>query len=302
MSDPVAVGTAPQAADTEPQATLLTDAWRDLRRNPIFIVVSVLVLLMLLLAAFPGLFAGWFGHGDPRVCDLSLSAHAATSGHPFGFDKQGCDLYANVIYGARASISVGVLVTAISLLIALVLGSLSGFYGRIVDAVISRITDIFFGFPFILGALVVLTSFNTRNIWTVSLVLALFGWPTMTRLMRSTVLSVKQMDYVTAARGLGASDWRIIRKHILPNAIAPVIVIATISIGSIIVAEASLTFLGIGLQAPAISWGLQLSTAQNDFQQHPHLLLYPSLFLSVTVLSFIVLGDIVRDVLDPRLR
>jgi oligopeptide transport system permease protein len=124
----------------------------------------------------------------------------------------------------------------------------------------------------------------------------------MTRLMRSTVLSVKQMDYVTAARGLGASDWRIIRKHILPNAIAPVIVIATITIGSVIVAEASLTFLGVGLQAPAISWGLQLANAQNNFQTHPHLLLYPSIFLSVTVLSFILLGDVIRDALDPRLR
>lgn len=283
-------------------ATLLADAWHDLRRNPVFLIAGFIVVVMILLAAFPGLFAGWFGHGNPRVCPLSRSGDGSSAGHPFGFDMQGCDVYANVIYGARASVSVGVLVTAMSLVIALTLGSLAGYYGRIIDTLLSRLTDIFFGFPFILGALVVLTSFNTRNVWTVSLVLALFGWPTMTRLMRSTVLSVKQMDYVTAARGLGASDWRIIRKHIIPNAIAPVIVIATITIGTVIVAEASLTFLGVGLQAPSISWGLQLANAQNNFQTRPHLLIYPSIFLSVTVLSFILLGDVIRDALDPRLR
>ncbi|HEX3814000.1 MAG TPA: ABC transporter permease [Mycobacteriales bacterium] len=305
MSDSLMSSEAGVAAEVEPtgrQATLLADAWHDLRRNPIFLIGGFIVLVMLAVAAFPGLFAGWFGHGDPRVCVLGRSGDPSSGGHPFGFDMQGCDVYANVIYGARASVSVGVLVTAMSLALAMTLGSIAGFYGKLIDTLLSRLTDIFFGFPFILGALVVLTSFDTRNVWTVSLVLALFGWPTMTRLMRSTVLSVKQMDYVTAARGLGASDWRIIRKHILPNAIAPVIVIATITIGSVIVAEASLTFLGVGLQAPAISWGLQLANAQNNFQTHPHLLLYPSIFLSVTVLSFILLGDVIRDALDPRLR
>lgn len=305
MTDNLMSSEATVAGEAEPtgrQATLLADAWYDLRRNPIFLIAGFVVLLMIAIAAFPSLFAGWFGHGDPRACVLNNSGAGSSGGHPFGLDMQGCDVYANVIYGARASVSVGVLVTAMSLVLAIGLGSIAGFYGKVVDALLSRLTDIFFGFPFILGALVVLTSFDTRNVWTVSLVLALFGWPTMTRLMRSTVLSVKQMDYVTAARGLGASDWRLIRKHILPNAIAPVIVIATITIGSVIVAEASLTFLGVGLQAPAISWGLQLANAQNNFQAHPHLLVYPSIFLSITVLSFILLGDVIRDAFDPRLR
>ncbi|NEE04048.1 ABC transporter permease [Phytoactinopolyspora halotolerans] len=283
-------------------ATLRGDAWQDLRRNPLFWISGFLVLLMIVLAAIPDLFAGWFGNGDPRVCDLGRSNESPTAGHPFGFDKQGCDVYANVIHGARASISVGVLVTVLSLLIAVVLGAAAGYRGKWVDALISRVTDIFFGFPFILGALVILVSMNVRNIWTVSLVLALFGWPTMTRVMRSSVLSVKQMDYVVAARGLGADGWWLVRKHILPNAIAPVMVMATIAIGTAIVAEAVLTFLGVGLQAPAISWGLQLSNAQNDFQIASHLLIYPSIFLSVTVLSFIVLGDVIRDAFDPRLR
>jgi oligopeptide transport system permease protein len=287
--------------DSERRASFLGDAWRQLRRNPIFWFAGTVVAAMVLMAIAPGAFAGWFGHGDPRVCDLSSSGGVPTAGHPFGFDKQGCDVYANVVYGARASISVGVLVTLGSLVLAVVLGSLAGFYGRLVDVVVSRLTDVFFGFPFILGALVVLTSFQTRNVWTVSLVLAMFGWPTLTRLMRSTVLATKDLEYVTAARALGASDARVVLRHILPNAIAPVIVIGTLSVGGVIVAEAALTFLGIGLQSPAISWGLQLSTAQNDFQAYPHLLIFPSVFLSVTVLAFILLGDVLRDALDPHL-
>ncbi|WP_129668220.1 ABC transporter permease [Phytoactinopolyspora endophytica] len=295
---------APGGAAAQPDrgATLLGDAWQDLRRNPVFLISGFFVLLMVVMAVFPGLFAGWFGNGSPRVCDLSRSGDGPTSGHPFGFDKQGCDVYANVIHGARASISVGLLVTVFSLVIAVVLGAVAGYHGRWLDALVSRITDVFFGFPFILGALVVLNSMNNRNIWTVSLVLALFGWPTMTRVMRSSVLSVKQLDYVQAARGLGAGSWWLLRRHILPNSIAPVMVMATIAVGTAIVAEAVLTFLGVGLQAPAISWGLQLSNAQTDFQIAPHLLIYPSIFLSVTVLSFIVLGDVIRDAFDPRLR
>lgn len=290
-------------ADAVPEsAGLLHDAWRDLKRNPVFVVSALVVLLMLAIAVFPQLFAGLFGHGDPRACDLSWSSHPPMTSHPFGFDVQGCDLYANVIYGARASISVGLLVTASSLTIGVVVGSMAAFYGGIADTLISRLTDVFLGFPFILGALVLLATIPVRNVLTVSLMLALFSWPPLARLMRSTVLSIKDADYVVAARTMGASDVRLLVKHVVPNAIAPVMVIATLGIGGIIVSEAALTFLGVGLQAPAISWGLQLSTAQTYFQRAPHLLVFPSLFLSVTVLAFILLGDAVRDALDPRLR
>ena len=163
--------------------------------------------------------------------------------------------------------------------------------GGIVDTVLGRLADVFFGFPFILGALIILTVIPERNVLTVSLVLIVFGWPVMTRLMRSTVLGERNKDYVLAARSLGASNMRILRKHILPNALAPVIVYATLTIGGIMVAEATLTFLGVGLQAPAISWGLELASAQTEIQQYPHLLVFPGLFLSLTVLSFVILGD-----------
>lgn len=282
--------------------TLLSDAWLELRRSPLFIGSALIVVLIILMAIAPSLCAGWFGHGNPHSCNLLHSNGAPTAGHPFGFDTQGCDLYANVIYGAGSTISIGLLVTGGSLVVAVVLGSISGYFGGVLDVLLSRIGDIFFGFPFILGALIILTVTSQRNVLTVSIVLLIFGWPTMTRLMRATVLAQRGSEYVLASRSLGASNWRLIRKHIVPNAIAPVIVYATLSIGGVMVAGAALTFLGVGLQAPAISWGLQLSNARNYLQESPHLLVFPGLFLSITVLSFVILGDTVRDALDPKLR
>jgi len=286
--------------DAEAQASLSRSARARLLRRPGFLLAAFFVLLMIVVSMVPQAFAGWFGHGNPLACNLAYSADGPRSGHPFGFDVQGCDVYANVIYGARDSIAIGLLASAFALVVAVVLGCLSAYYLGIIDTIVSRLADIFFGFPFILGALVLLTALKSHGVWTVSAALALFLWPTLTRLMRASILSVKQMDYVLAARSIGVSDWRLIRKHLLPNAIAPVIVISALGIGGVIAAEATLTFLGVGLEAPAISWGLQLSQAQSNFQVHPHLLVFPALFLSLTVFSFIVLGDALEDVLDPR--
>jgi len=283
-------------------ASLAGDALRDLRRSPVFLLACAVIVGMVALAVAPALFAGLFGHGDPRACDLSQSNLGSTSGHPFGFDQQGCDLYANVIYGARPSIVIGVATTAGAALVALVLGTLAGYYGGRLDTLIARLTDVFFGLPFLVGAIVILNTFAERTLWTVTLALVALGWMTMTRLVRSSVLAVREQDYVIAARALGASDLRIMRRHVLPNAVAPLIVLATLTVGYVIAAEATLTFLGVGLQLPSISWGLLLSEAQTSFEDHPHLLIFPGAFLSATVLSFIVLGDAVRDALDPRLR
>ncbi len=296
----VAADETGQAWDIEAQASLSHTALGRLLRRPSFLLAAFIVVLMIVIAAVPQAFAGWFGHGDPRACDLVNSAIGPSSGHPFGFDKQGCDVYANVIYGTRDSISIGLLASMFGLVLAVILGSVSGYYLGVVDAIVSRLSDVFFGFPFLLGALVLLTAFRSHNVWTVSLAIALFTWPTLTRLMRASMLTAKEHDYVLAARSLGASDWRLIRRHLLPNAIAPVIVISALGVGAVIAAEATLTFLGVGLQEPAISWGLQLSDAQSDFQAHPHLLIFPAVFLSLTVLAFIVLGDALEDVLDPR--
>ncbi|MBM3694795.1 MAG: ABC transporter permease [Actinobacteria bacterium] len=281
------------------EGSLYADAWRQLRRRPMFIISGILIVILALMAIWPGLFT----RADPRACSLADSLLRPSGEHWFGTDVQGCDYYARTIWGARVSITIGVLVTACSTLIAMLLGSIAGYYGGWVDAVIARLTDIWFAIPTILGGIVILRSiFSTRGLLQVSLVLIVLGWPTMLRLVRSAVMATKEMDYVDAARALGVRPFRIIRRHILPNAIAPVIVYATITVGVIISAEAALSFLGVGLQLPAISWGLMISVAQNRILTAPHLLLFPGALLSVTVFSFILMGDALRDALDPRLR
>jgi oligopeptide transport system permease protein len=280
------------------RASLWADAWRELRHNVLFLVSALLILVVMVMAALPGLFT----RGDPRDCSLDRSLRPPSGDHWFGFDVQGCDYYTHVIYGARASVVIGITVTVFSVAIALLIGSLAGYYGGWIDTLISRSTDIVFGLPFILGAIVVLSVIGDHGIWWVAFVLVLLGWPTMTRLTRSSVLSVRDSDYVHAAKALGANDLRVLTKHVLPNAIAPVIVYATIYVGIVIAAEATLSFLGVGLQLPAISWGLMISDAQTRVLGSPHLLLFPGLFLSLTVLSFILMGDALRDALDPKLR
>ncbi|MDY7083817.1 MAG: ABC transporter permease [Actinomycetota bacterium] len=297
---PVSAGrpAADEPAGPERRGGLWADAWRELRRDPFFLISGSVVVVFMLMAAFPGLFT----RTDPRACDLSRSLAPASWAHPFGYDVLGCDYYSRVVYGARASIAVGILVALGTVAVAVVLGSLAGYYRGPADTAISRFTDVVFGLPFVLGAIVLLSTVGSRGIVQVGLVLVALGWPTMTRLMRSSVMTVLGADHISAARALGASDPRIIATHVLPNSIAPVLVYATIYVGIIISAEATLSFLGVGLQLPAISWGLMISDAQFRIGQAPHLLLWPGLFLSLTVLSFILMGDALRDALDPKLR
>jgi len=289
------------AADLEAREkprSLWQDAWRDLRRNPIFIVSGLLILFLLVMAIWPGLFTST----SPLACDLGKSQLGATSGHPFGFDTQGCDVYARTVYGARASITVGVCATVGSALLGTILGGLAGFLGGWFDGLISRCADIFFGIPILLGGLVFLSVMTSRSIWIVVLFIVLLGWPQLARIARGAVITAKQQDYVTAARALGASNTRMMVRHILPNAVAPIIVVATIALGTYIALEATLSYLGVGLKPPTVSWGIDISAAADTFRYAPHMLLYPAGALSITVLAFIMLGDAVRDALDPKLR
>ena len=280
------------------EASLWSDAWRSLRRNPFFIVGALLLLVFLVMAAFPQLFS----NVDPRACNLSRSAEGPSGTAWFGYDVQGCDYYANVVHGARVSVTIGFIAMLGTLVIGVVVGALAGYYGGWVDSLLARVTDIFYGLPLILGAFILLAVLPQRGVLEVALALVVFGWMTAMRLVRSTVVSVKEADYVQAARALGAPTRRILVRHILPNAIAPVLVYSTIYIGTLIAAEATLTFLGIGLQLPEISWGLQINSAQNRLRDAAHLIFFPSIFLSLTVLSFILMGDALRDALDPKLR
>mgnify|MGYP001816960714 CR=1 FL=1 len=279
-------------------ASLWGDAWRQLRRRPVFIISATMIAILVVISLFPGFFATH----DPRDCNLIDSLLLPSSEHWFGTDLQGCDYYSRTIYGTRVSISIGIIVVFFITIIAIIGGSIAGYYGGATDSIIGRITDIWFVIPTILGGIVILSLIQSRGIATVSLVLIVLGWATLLRLVRSSVLSVKAQDSVEAARAMGASNPRIIVRHILPNAIAPVIIVSAIYVGVIIAAEAALSFLGVGLQLPAISWGLMISTAQQRIITAPHLLVFPGAFLSVTVFSFILMGDALRDALDPKLR
>ncbi|MFI9270555.1 ABC transporter permease [Kitasatospora sp. NPDC052896] len=278
--------------------SLWQDAWHDLRRNPVFLVSGVLILFLLLMAIWPGLLTST----DPLKCDLFRSQEGPTAGHPFGFDTQGCDVYARTVHGARASITVGVCATAGSALAGTVLGGLAGFFGGWFDSVISRIADVFFGIPILLGGLVFLSVVPGQSIWIVVAFIVVLGWPQIARIARGAVITAKQQDYVTAARALGAGSGRLMLRHILPNAVAPIIVVSTIALGTYISLEATLSFLGVGLKPPTVSWGIDISSASDTFRNAPHMLLFPAGALSITVLAFIMLGDAVRDALDPKLR
>jgi oligopeptide transport system permease protein len=295
-------------AKGEKARTLGTDAWEDLRHRPMFWISAALIVFFVLMAAFPQLFT----NTDPTVADLSKAREAPSADAWFGRDGQGYDVYARTVYGARASILVGVFATLFVALLGSFVGIVAGYRAGWMDSVLSRIGEIFLAIPILLGGILFLYLFPSDPLTTpflvqvskVAFVIGILGWPLIMRLMRGSVLQVKPNDYVQAARALGASPTRIIGSHILPNSLASVIVVSTINLGVYISVEATLSFLGVGLQPPAISWGIEISEASGIgmIRAAPHMLFFPSLFLSLTVLSFIMLGDVVRDALDPRLR
>lgn len=289
---------------TKPRS-LWSDAWFDLRRNPLFWISGVLILIFIAMAVAPGLFTS----KDPSSCDLASARHIPSNVHWFGTDIQGCDVYARTIYGARSSILVGLLATTATTVVGSIIGLIAGFRGGWLDALLSRIGDVFYAIPLLLGGIIILYTFpndtNTPYIVIVLKVvgaLAVLGWPSIARLMRSSVLQVVPHDYIQAARALGAKPGRIILNHVLPNAMAPVLVVATINLGTYIAIEATLSYLGIGLQEPAISWGVSISDASGlgYVMSAPFMLLFPSLFLSLAVLAFIFLGEAAQSAFDPK--
>ncbi|MBB5153578.1 ABC transporter permease [Saccharopolyspora phatthalungensis] len=298
----------PGSTGTKPDKPrgLWGDAWRDLRKRPLFIIASVLIVVLLFIAAFPGLFTSV----DPSWVDLSKSRQKPSAAAWFGYDNLGRDIFARAIYGTRTSISVGLLATLLTVLLGGTIGIMAGYFGGWLDNVVSRFSEIFLGLPFVLGAIVILTTFNAavvtpsapRIIAQVVLSIAVLSWPIAMRIMRSAAISARQQDYVKAARALGAGAPRIILRHMLPNCLAPVLVYSTIALGGFIGAEATLSFLGIGLRDPVVSWGVMIAESRYYIQAAPHLLLFPAAFLVVTVLAFVMLGDAVRDALDPKHR
>jgi ABC-type dipeptide/oligopeptide/nickel transport system permease subunit len=285
-------------------ASLWTDAWYDVRRRPMFIISAVLIAILLIMAFWPSLFTS-IDPTNAQTCDLSTARQLPSQGHPFGKDSQGCDVFARTIYGARNSIVIGVITTVLTMVVGGLLGLFAGFRSGLVDSVSSRVTEIFFAIPPILGALLIAATFRGNGVNSIVLViaaLAVLGWPMTFRIMRAAVITAKNQDFVVAARAAGAGQGRIMFKHLLPNSLAPVIVVSMINLGGYIAAEAALSFLGVGVQSPDISWGLMIADARNRFLDASLPLVFPAVFLSITVLAFIMLGDAVRDALDPKLR
>ena len=274
------------------------ETWSGLHRRPKFVVAALLILFVVIVALFPAVFTG----ADPDYADPSQSLLGPSAAHWFGTDLQGHDIYARTVYGARASVTVGLGATLLVFVVGGALGALAGFYGGWVDAVVSRITDVFFALPLLLAAIVLMGVLHHRTVWTVIAILALFGWPQVARIARGAVLEVRTSDYVTAAEALGLSRFQTLLRHVLPNALGPVIAVATIALGLFIVTEATLSYLGVGLPTSVVSWGGDINTDQTRLRSGSPILFYPAGALAVTVLAFMMMGDALRDALDPASR
>ena len=283
----------------EKPSNLWRDAWSDLRRRPLFWFSVVLAALFIVIAAWPSLFT----NVDPRSCDLMYSNEGPADGHPLGYTFQGCDIYSRVIYGAQTSLAVGLIATVIASFLGLIMGALAGFYGGWLDALLSRIGDIFFAIPYILAAVVVMTVFSdSRSVWTLAFAIGGFAWASTARVVRAEILRVRQADFVMASRALGQSKFSTLVNHVVPNAIAPLLVVSTLGLAAAIVAEATLSFLGVGLGSSVMSWGNDISQAQAALRVAPMALIYPSIALTLSVLAFVTLGELIRDAIDPKAR
>ena len=288
----------PPAGAPEPGATasLWSDAWKRLRRNRAALLSGVLLLAIGLLAAL----APWLpGLADPTAQDLALSATPPSPAHWFGTDELGRDTLARVLHGGRISLLVGLVGTLVSLLIGVTWGAIAGYRGGTLDEIMMRVVDVLYSLPYIFLVILLLVFFS-RSLVMLFVALGLVQWLTMARIVRGQVLSLRNQTFVEAARALGADDRNIIFRHIVPNTLGPVIVYTTLTVPAVILQEAFLSFLGLGVQPPAASWGTLVSDGAKVLALFPWLVIFPGVALSLTLLAFNFLGDGLRDALDPQ--
>ena len=272
-------------------------AWRRLYRRRAALMGLVFVLLFVLMAVF----APWVSPFDPLATNWSAIRQAPSAAHWFGTDELGRDVLSRVIWGTRASLSAGVVSVSISLLLGVPIGLAAGYLGGLADNLISRLTDAFLACPFLILA-IALAAFLGPSLTNAMIAIGVSTTPVFVRLTRAQVLNVKMEDYIEAARAVGNSPLRIAWRHVMPNVLAPLIVQATLAIASAVIAEASLSFLGLGQQPPAPSWGSMLNTAKDYISNAPWMGIWPGVSIFLLVLSFNLLGDGLRDALDPRQR
>lgn len=284
--------------------TLWSDAFARLKKNKLAIFAACWIMFIAVVAITADL---WVPQtlGSPTEVDstqmAALSKLPPSLEHPFGTDTLGRDVLSRVIYGSRISLMVGLLATAISTLLGLIMGALAAYYGGIWDTIIMRLADIFLAFPYTLFVIVMLAVLGS-GIQNVFIAIGVLGWPSIARVFRSAILSVKENDYVDAARSMGASDARIVARHIFPNSVASIVVYATMNIGGAILTESALSYLGMGVTPPNPSWGSMIQDGQQYLATQPWLMLMPGLAILSTVLAFTLLGDGLRDALDVKMK
>ncbi len=288
---------SPAGATARPQAGPWRRAWRKLARNRIAMLGLLTVVFFVVLAVF----APWIAPNDPLATSWGAIRKAPSAAYWFGTDDLGRDVLSRVVWGTRASLMAGVVSVTISLVLGVFIGMVAGFFGGLADNIISRITDAFLACPFLILA-IALAAFLGPSLTNAMIAIGVSAAPIFVRLTRAQVINVKVEDYIEAARAVGCSPLRIAVSHILPNITAPVIVQSTLAIAAAVIAEASLSFLGLGQQPPSPSWGSMLNTAKNFMDNAPWMAIWPGLAIFVLVLAFNLLGDGLRDALDPRHR
>jgi peptide/nickel transport system permease protein len=270
-------------------------AWRRFRANRAALVGLAFIILVILVAVF----ADYLSPYDPLEIVSGMRGVGPSREHPFGWDHVGRDLMSRVIYGSRVALTVGLVASAVAIVIGVAVGVTAGYFGGRVDASLMRLTDTLMAFPLI-ALLIMLAAVLGPSLTTTLIVIGTTTWATYARVVRADVMSLKEKEFIVAARALGVRDARIIVRHMLPNVLAPVIVLATLGIGSIIILESALSFLGLGIQPPNPSWGGTLADGRAYITLYPHISIMPGIMIFLTVLAFNLFGDGLRDALDPR--
>jgi oligopeptide transport system permease protein len=280
---------------TQQGSSLWLDAWIKLRKNKL--ALSGLIILLFLI--FVSLLTPWIAPYSYEEQNLMLGATAPSAAHWLGTDIFGRDMLTRIMYGGRVSLMVGFIATAVALVIGILWGSIAGFVGGRVDALMMRIVDIMYALPFMIFIVLLMVVFG-RNILLLFVAIGAVEWLTMARIVRGQVMTLRKQEFVEAAYSMGLSRWAIIRRHIIPNTLGPVIVYTTLTIPSVMLLEAFLSFLGLGIQPPQSSWGLLINYGVETMEEYPWLLIFPGITLSLTLFALNFLGDGLRDALDPR--
>lgn len=308
MTD-VTVDTTPADSPQDDGPIKLLSQGADIRKrflkNRLAVLGAVMVSLVILTSIFAPLIAPY----DAYLQDLENTQANPGGAHLLGTDELGRDILSRIIYGSRVAVTIGFVTIIAAMCIGLIVGAAAGFLGGLWDTVLMRVADVFLAFPVLIGAILIITVVSSNRgfafmtgLPSIILALAIFGWPTASRLLRSSVLAVRHADFVDAARSMGASRWRILTRHVLPNSLTAFLIYAAVSVPAMIVAEAALTYLGVGLPPGTADWGAMISDGQKFFGFKDYLWFFPSIALVFTTLGFVLVSDGLRDALDPKLR